>query len=68
MNRDQVKGRGKEAAGKLQQAAGKAMGSPKHRAKGLAREAAGKVQKEVGDARQQLKRLEKRSARNDDRS
>lgn len=56
MNRDQVKGRVKEAAGKLQKNAGKAVDSPKHTVKGMAREAAGKIQKKVGDAR----------ARNDD--
>lgn len=51
MNRDQVKGRIKEAGGKIQQKAGKAAGSVKHQAKGLARQGAGKVQKSVGDAR-----------------
>lgn len=51
MNRDQTKGRMKEAGGKLQQKAGKATGSLKHQAKGLARQAAGKLQKNVGDAR-----------------
>jgi len=51
MNRDQVKGRVKEAAGKLQQEAGKATGSIKTQAKGLAKSVAGKVQKNVGDAR-----------------
>lgn len=56
MNRDQVKGRAKEAAGKLQKNAGKAVDSPKHTIKGAAREVAGKIQKKVGDAR----------ARNDD--
>ena len=51
MNRDQVKGRMKEAGGKLQQKAGKASGSLKQQAKGLARQATGKVQKSAGDAR-----------------
>jgi uncharacterized protein YjbJ (UPF0337 family) len=51
MNRDQVKGRMKEAGGKLQQKAGKASGSLKHQAKGLAKLGAGKVQKNAGDAR-----------------
>ena len=51
MNRDQVKGRMKEAVGKVQQKAGKATGSVKQQAKGLAKEVAGKVQKNVGDAR-----------------
>ena len=51
MNRDQVKGRMKEAGGKIQQKAGKATGSVKQQAKGLANQAEGKLQKNVGDAR-----------------
>jgi uncharacterized protein YjbJ (UPF0337 family) len=51
MNKDQMKGRMKEAAGKVEQKAGKATGSIKTQAKGLGKEAAGKVQKNVGDAR-----------------
>lgn len=51
MNRDQAKGRMKEAVGKLQQKAGKVTGSLKQQAKGLGKEAAGKLQKDVGDAR-----------------
>jgi uncharacterized protein YjbJ (UPF0337 family) len=51
MNRDQVKGRMKEAVGKAQQKAGEATGSLKHQAKGLAKQVVGKTQKTVGDAR-----------------
>ncbi len=51
MNRDQVKGRGKEIAGKIEKGVGRAMGSAKTQAKGLAKELAGKIQKSVGDAR-----------------
>jgi uncharacterized protein YjbJ (UPF0337 family) len=51
MNRDQVKGRMKEAEGKVQQKAGKAAGSLKHQVKGAAKQVAGKVQKNAGDAR-----------------
>ena len=51
MNRDQVKGRMKEAEGKIQQKAGKATGSIKHQAKGLMKQAGGKLQKNAGDAR-----------------
>jgi uncharacterized protein YjbJ (UPF0337 family) len=51
MNRDQVKGRVKEATGKVQKEVGKATGSVSQQAKGLAKEAVGKVQKNVGDAR-----------------
>jgi uncharacterized protein YjbJ (UPF0337 family) len=51
MNRDQVKGRMKEAGGKIQQKAGKASGSLKQQAKGLMKQGAGKLQKNAGDAR-----------------
>jgi uncharacterized protein YjbJ (UPF0337 family) len=51
VNRDQVKGRVKEAAGKATKNAGRAVGSAKMEVKGLAKEAGGKVQKTVGDLR-----------------
>ena len=51
MNRDQVKGRMKEAGGKIQQKVGKATGSLKQQAKGLAKQVEGKVQKTLGDSR-----------------
>lgn len=51
MNRDQVKGRATELAGKTEKTAGRAVGSAKMQAKGLAKEVVGKVQKTVGDAR-----------------
>ncbi|MEO6080073.1 MAG: CsbD family protein [Steroidobacteraceae bacterium] len=49
MNKDQVKGSAKTAAGKLQKNAGKAVGSTEHQVKGAAREIAGKTQKAYGD-------------------
>ena len=49
MNKDQVKGVSKHIAGKVQEKAGKLIGSRKHQAKGLGKQAAGKVQKGVGD-------------------
>ena len=55
MNRDQVKGRVKDAAGKIQREAGEAAGSLKQQAKGVARQAEGKVQKAAGDARADAK-------------
>src|SRR6185312_10361497 len=51
MNRDQAKGRMKEAMGKVQEKAGRATGSLKNQVKGLGKEAGGKIQKTVGDAR-----------------
>ena len=51
MNRDQVKGRMKEASGTIEQKAGKATGNRSAEAKGLLKRGVGKVQKAVGDAR-----------------
>jgi uncharacterized protein YjbJ (UPF0337 family) len=51
MNRHQVKGAAKDMAGKVQQKAGKLMGSKTQQAKGLAKQAAGKAQKGYGDAK-----------------
>ena len=55
MNKDQIKGATKEAAGKVQKNVGDAVGSTEHQAKGLAKEAEGKVQKNVGDAKETIK-------------
>jgi len=55
MNKDQVKGELKEAAGKVQEKAGELVGSKTQEAKGLAREVAGKAQKNLGDAKEALK-------------
>ena len=54
MNKDQVKGTVKEAAGKVQQKAGKLLGSPEQEAKGLTKKLQGKAQKKVGDAKEAL--------------
>jgi uncharacterized protein YjbJ (UPF0337 family) len=55
MNRDQVKGAVKDAAGKVQQKTGQVTGNESQQAKGLARQAEGKVQKNVGNAKEVLK-------------
>lgn len=55
MNRDQVKGAVKDAAGKVQRKTGEAIGSPKHEARGAAKQVEGKAQKTVGNAREALK-------------
>lgn len=52
MNKDQVKGKATSVAGKVQEKAGKLVGSEKQQAKGLAKQVAGKVQEGVGDAKQ----------------
>ncbi len=61
MNRDQVKGRMKEAMGKVEEKAGKATGDMSTQAKGLGKEAVGKVQKNVGDARDDIKKKDRSS-------
>ena len=50
MNKNQVKGVAKDIAGKVQEEAGKLVGSKEQQAKGLSKQIAGKVQKSVGDA------------------
>ena len=55
MNKDQVKGAAKEAAGKVQQKTGQILGSSKQEAKGLETKLEGKAQKRVGDAKEALK-------------
>jgi uncharacterized protein YjbJ (UPF0337 family) len=56
MNKDQLKGSTKEAAGKLQKQGGKAVGSSEQEVKGKARELAGKAQKAFGDAKQSVEK------------
>ena len=52
MNKDQVKGTAKDIAGKVQEKAGKLVGSKKQQAKGLAKQISGKLQKGAGDLEQ----------------
>ena len=54
MNKDQVKGAVKDAAGKLQQKTGEAIGSTDQQAKGVVRQVEGKVQKAYGDVKEAL--------------
>ena len=49
MNKDQVKGAIKDAAGKVQQKTGQLVGSDKQQVKGALKQAEGKTQKAVGD-------------------
>jgi uncharacterized protein YjbJ (UPF0337 family) len=55
MNKDQVKGAVKEAAGTLQQKTGRILGSRKQEAKGLVTKIEGQAQKKVGYAKEALK-------------
>ena len=52
MNKDQVKGSMRDAAGKAQEKLGKATGSKENRAKGAGRQVEGKTQKKAGDLEQ----------------
>jgi len=60
MNKNQVKGAAKEAAGVTQAKAGKLVGSTTQRAKGNVRALAGKAQRKLGDAEQAQKDSQRR--------
>jgi uncharacterized protein YjbJ (UPF0337 family) len=49
MNKDQVEGRIKEATGKVQEVAGKAVGNPTQQVKGIVNKNVGKAQAKYGD-------------------
>ena len=52
MNKDQVQGTLKNVAGKIQEEAGKLVGSKKQQAKGLKKQVEGKIQKGVGNLKE----------------
>lgn len=60
MNKDQVKGVAKDVAGKVQEQAGKLVGSEKQQIKGLSKQISGKVQKGVGNVEQSVEDFNKR--------
>ena len=51
MNSDQIKGKAKDIGGKIQEEAGKVVGSSEQQAKGLANQAEGKVQEKYGNVK-----------------
>ena len=59
MNKDQVKGKAKNIAGKVQEQAGKLIGSKEQQVKGLSKQISGKVQESFGDVKQSVKDLDK---------
>ena len=63
VNKDQVEGRAKEVAGKVQETFGKAVGSTTQQAKGLTKEVAGTAQAKYGDAKETVKDKYKDSKR-----
>jgi len=61
MNRDQVKGKAKDIAGKVQQKVGEVTGSTSQQVKGVAKQVEGKVQKGAGDAEEALRDSERKT-------
>ena len=59
MNKDQVKGTAKDIAGKVQEEAGKLVGSKEQQIKGLSKQIAGKVPKGAGDIKQAVEGFKK---------
>jgi uncharacterized protein YjbJ (UPF0337 family) len=63
MNRNQVEGGMKEAAGKVQKEFGKAVDSPKHEMKGGMKEIEGKAQKAAGNLGEKADKIRKDAER-----
>ncbi|MHB8165879.1 MAG: CsbD family protein [Sulfuricella sp.] len=61
MNKDQVKGVAKDMAGKVQEEAGKLVGSKEQQIKGLGKQISGKAEKSYGDAKEVVKDANKHS-------
>ena len=61
MNTDQIKGKAKDIAGKVQQKVGEATGSASQQVKGVAKQVEGKVQKGVGDATEAVKDADRKT-------
>jgi uncharacterized protein YjbJ (UPF0337 family) len=67
MNKNEIKGGMKEAAGKAQKEFGKAVDSPKHTLEGGMKEVAGKVQKEAGKVQEDVRKQRKEADKAADR-
>jgi len=63
MNKNQIDGGMKEAAGKVQKEFGKVVDLPKHKAEGGMKEAEGKVQKTAGNIEEKAKNIAKEARR-----
>jgi uncharacterized protein YjbJ (UPF0337 family) len=55
MNKDQVKGRAKEAEGQIKEVTGKLVGNERLEAKGKVQKTVGKAQAKFGDVKQDVK-------------
>jgi uncharacterized protein YjbJ (UPF0337 family) len=65
INKDQVDGRVKEAAGKIQEVAGRVTGSPTQELKGKVKKAVGTAQAGFGDAKERVNDNAREDARQD---
>ena len=61
MNKDQVKGRVKEAKGKIKEVTGKLVGNETLEAKGKVQKVLGEAQAKFGDVKQDVKDAKKRA-------
>lgn len=61
MNKDQIEGSIKDAAGKVQQKIGEIVGNPKQQVKGVQKQIKGKTQKAIGNVKEAAKDAEKHS-------
>ena len=59
MNKDQVKGAAKDIGGKIQEEAGKLVGSTEQQVKGLKKQVEGKVQQHIGNLKEAVKDVSK---------
>jgi uncharacterized protein YjbJ (UPF0337 family) len=64
INKDQVEGRIKEAGGKVQETAGKAVGNTKQEVKGAINKTAGAAQAKYGDIKSDLKDADRQDQKN----
>ena len=64
MNTNQIKGEAKDIGGKIQEEAGKLVGSTEQQAKGLANQVEGKIQKQVGNVQEALDDANKQATKN----
>ncbi|MFA6311650.1 MAG: CsbD family protein [Sterolibacterium sp.] len=55
MNKDQVKGTARDIGGKIQEEAGKLVGSDEQQVKGLIHQVEGKVQQRIGNLKEAVK-------------
>lgn len=55
MNKDQIKGRGKEAKGKIKEVSGRVVGNKELETKGAVEKNQGKVQSAYGDLKKDVK-------------